>query len=259
MFDVVIGNPPYQSENSSILYDKYILGVKKLKPDTFSFVVPPNWITGNASSFKEIRKFLLSKNRLRVLCDYVNSSDVFPIKLDCGVCYFLYDKHYSGKCRVTTNLLGNSTVSNRTLDAKSPIRFAKAASILSKVTCAKEFASFSSLVKSSPFQIDKSKIGPVDTKDTVTLYKSYKRVANIPLDAVVGGKQYVNSWKVFLSKVYGDLDFPRRILPNPIVGGPGSVCSQSYLFIGPLASEAEATGYRPLHENTIFSVFDLNA
>lgn len=222
MFDVVIGNPPYQSENSSILYDKYILEIKKLKPDIFSFVVPSNWITGNASSFKEIRKFLLSKNRLRVLCDYVNSSDVFPIKLDCGVCYFLYDKHYSGKCRVTTNLLGDSSTSNRTLDAKSPIRFAKAASILAKVTGAKEFASFSFLVKSSPFQIDKSRIGQagVGTKDTVTLYKSYKRITSVPLDAVVSGKQYVNSWKVFLSKVYGDLDFPRRILPNPMVGGP---------------------------------------
>ena len=48
------------------------------------------------------------------------------------------------------------------------------------------------------------------------------------------GKGAVDSWKVYISGAYGaGSSFPHQILNVPFVGEPGSVCSETYLVIGP--------------------------
>jgi len=58
----------------------------------------------------------------------------------------------------------------------------------------------------------------------------------------------IDSWKVFIGKAYGDRGGggasrdapPKAVLGRPFLGAPGSVCTETYLCIGPFESEGEA-------------------
>jgi site-specific DNA-methyltransferase (adenine-specific) len=58
----------------------------------------------------------------------------------------------------------------------------------------------------------------------------------------------IDSWKVFIGKAYGERGGggarrdapPKAVLARPFVGEPGSVCTETYLCIGPFKSENEA-------------------
>jgi hypothetical protein len=66
-------------------------------------------------------------------------------------------------------------------------------------------------------------------------------------DVTDAGK-LIDSWKVFIGKAYGDRGGggasrdapPKAVLGRPFVGEPGSVCTETYLCIGPFKSESEA-------------------
>jgi site-specific DNA-methyltransferase (adenine-specific) len=51
----------------------------------------------------------------------------------------------------------------------------------------------------------------------------------------------IDKWKVYISKAYGAGEsYPHQILGVPFVGEPGSVCTQTYLYLGPFETESEA-------------------
>ena len=53
---------------------------------------------------------MLESKNFRSLVDYLDASEIFPgVTIKGGVCYFLWDKNYEGKCQVTT--INNDTAS----------------------------------------------------------------------------------------------------------------------------------------------------
>jgi site-specific DNA-methyltransferase (adenine-specific) len=62
------------------------------------------------------------------------------------------------------------------------------------------------------------------------------------------GRELIDKWKVFVGGAYGDRGGggasrdapPRAILGKPFLGEPGSVSTETYICIGPFASQTES-------------------
>lgn len=252
-FDVIIGNPPYQLEigiekdNYSIpLYHKFVEQAKKLCPKYLTMIIPSRWFAGGRG-LDDFRKDMLSDNRLKVIVDYPDATECFTngIDLSGGVCYFLWDKDYHGNCRVSSIQNGKekSTMFRPLLENNCDtfIRFNEAVPILHKIQSFKE-KSFSQYVSpQTPFGIISSfsKYQDVPFQGSVELL-CVKGKKYIDKAYVTKNKQWIGSYKIYISKSYGERGaYPYRFLAKPMIGYPESCCTQTYLMLGPFNDEKE--------------------
>ncbi len=264
-FDVIIGNPPYQLDDGGFgtsaapIYQKFVEQAKLLEPRLLTMVIPSRWFAGG-KGLDDFRESMLNDNRVRSIDDYLSASDVFPqVGLKGGVCYFLWDRDNPGDCRVTTRFKDwdPSTATRPLLEEGADvfIRFNEGLSILKKVVAAEggpagsillpDGHGFDSLVSSrKPFGLATTFQGKASRgKDDVLVYQN-GGTGFMARSAVTSGSDLVDHWKVYIGRAApgtGNKDtYPHRILSTPFIGGPGSISTETYLCIGPLASEAEA-------------------
>ncbi len=251
-FDVIVGNPPYQLEvgvikdNYSIpLYHKFVEQAKKLNPRYLVMITPSRWFAGGRGLDK-YRKDMLNDDRIRVIYDYPEAIDCFPgTQIKGGVSYFLWDKNNKGDCKVTTNLNGkeSKTITRPLLENgnDSFIRFNESIDILHKVR-KKDEKSIGDLVSpQTPFGF-------------VTSFKGNKRKKNkndlklyvsggfnfIEREKVLKNREMIDSYKIFIPKAGSGSDkFPHTILGKPIIADKGTICNQTYLYIGAFKNEIE--------------------
>jgi site-specific DNA-methyltransferase (adenine-specific) len=68
-------------------------------------------------------------------------------------------------------------------------------------------------------------------------------IAYISRAEITVGAELIDNWKVFIPYAGSGSDaFPHPIIGKPFTGAPGSICSETYICIGPLKSEKEANG-----------------
>ena len=66
-------------------------------------IIPARWYAGG-KGLDAFRATMLSDERIRILHDFENASDCFTgVEIKGGVCYFLWDREYSGECKVITH------------------------------------------------------------------------------------------------------------------------------------------------------------
>jgi len=247
-FDVIIGNPPYQlsdageSTGSSPIYQKFVAQAKKLNPRFLSMIIPSRWFAGG-KGLDVFRTEMLGDRRISHLVDYPISSDVFPgVKVNGGVCFFLWERDYSGPCRVTTNMNDIIDTMTRNLDQFDTfVRFNRAISILDKVMARKYPTLSHQVSRQKPFGL-RTFVKP-QKRGGITLYAN-KAVGKIDRTAIVTGTQMLDKWKVLISMAYGEggeaRDYPRMIMGTPIVAPPSSACTETYIVVGVYKSEKEA-------------------
>lgn len=251
-FDVIIGNPPYQlnvgveKEDYAIpIYHKFIEQAKLLNPRFLSMIIPARWYAGGRG-LDEFRRRMLNDNRIKIIHDFPDSSDCFDgVNIRGGVCYFLWEKDYNGNCNVTTHMGDDSygPISRPLLELGNDtfIRYNQSIPILNKAVVGSN--SFSSLVSSqTPFGLVTSYKGEKEKQSSsdLVLYKSGHesehrgQKAYVPYARILRGLNYINAHKVYLGEASSSVgSFPHSILTKPFYGEPGSVCTQSYLVIGP--------------------------
>jgi site-specific DNA-methyltransferase (adenine-specific) len=258
-FDVIIGNPPYQmtggggGTNDSPIYDLFVRQAMRLEPRFLSMVIPSRWMAGGRG-LGEFRSEFLSDQRVRMLTDYENAKDVFPtVGIGGGICYFLWDREYTGQCECTYHrngmAIGPYPRSLNEFDVF--VRDNRSVNILHKVLAAKE-RSFEELVSGdTPFGLatnfsDYAR-GIAPKEGQVRLYANIgtTRVrGSMALKLINKNTHLIDVWKLFLPVAGSGRERERSgvdiVLGPPIIGEPGSVCTQTYLVAGPLTSEIEA-------------------
>jgi site-specific DNA-methyltransferase (adenine-specific) len=257
-FDVVVGNPPYQMDSGGHgsqalpIYQMFVDAAIALNPRYISFIVPSRWMAGGFG-LSDFRGAMLSDKRLRKLVDFPDSGDVFPgVQIKGGVCYFLWDRDNPGTCSCSL-IRGGAVVESkdRQLDEYDVfVRDAKALEILRKVR-ARTSATVVDLVSGvQPFGIPSNFTKFRDVKkndDDLELFmmQANKRVTKwIAADDVPRASHLIGSWKVLVPEAYGAGEAtPHQILGQPVIAGEGSVCSHSYICIGPFFSRQEAQSF----------------
>lgn len=260
VFDAIVGNPPYQAflggASPLPIYHHFVEQAINMKPKYVSMITPARWFN-TGTGLDNFRANMLNDDRLRQLHDYINANECFPnVEIKGGIQYFLWDKGFHGKCTIEThNEDGSVDVSIRNMlepGMDSFIRDSKMISILEKVRSFNE-KSFSELLSSrDPFGYDIRLPGSMKVaahkfslkKDAINdvefYYNGWRKegVGYVALSSVNDNKQWVDKHKVLISKAWGTGNETKDWL-HPFIVKPHSVCTETYIVVGPFDSEAE--------------------
>ena len=250
-FDVIIGNPPYQlstggSKAQAIpLYDKFVKQAKKLSPRYLTMIIPSRWFSGGFG-LDGFRKNMISDDRIRVLHDFVNSTDCFGtgVEIKGGVCYFLWDRDHKGECKVITHKDGKTSESIRYLreDGMAAfIRWNEGISVYHKVKMRHE-PSFMEMVSSQkPYGLGTAFHGKKTSNGHDVKIFENGGIGYVDRKDIAKDTGAIDKYKVYISAGYnGGDNYPHQILGKPIVAPPNSCCSETYVEIGPLDNLEEA-------------------
>lgn len=253
-FDVIIGNPPYQmtggggGSNDSSIYHLFVEQAMRLEPRYLSMVIPSRWMAGGRG-MDEFRKTMLTDRRISHLIDYTRMSTAFPgVDFEGGVGYFLWSLEYQGDAQYTL-FQGDERHPTITRDLGAHdifIRDHRALGILERVQALREPTMDSMISADTPFGLATNftdfKVKPF--RGSVALYRTDRGrrvVTHTARSGIKKNAHLIDSWKVLLPEAYGERGaIPALVLGPSIVTPPNSVCTQTYLVAGPLASEKEA-------------------
>lgn len=257
-FDVIVGNPPYQLGQSGgeavggfamPIYQKFVQAAKGLDPHFVIMVTPSRWFAGGRG-LDEYRSEMLADRRMRKLVDFPDASDAFPgTQIKGGVSYFLWDNAWNGPCEVTTVQGGEANAPMaRNLDAYDVlVRRNEAVPILQKVLAGNKKDGYGTLAaKVSPIQPFSIRTNFRGAPSPAGLKKPVRLIGNggdtfIERKDVPRNEAWVDEHKVLLGRAYGAGEsFPHQIYNHPIMAGPGTACSETYLVIGRFRTEKEA-------------------
>ena len=250
-FDVIVGNPPYQmsdgGNNASAIpvYQKFVEQAIKLQPSYLTMIIPSRWFSGGRGLDK-FRQTMLNDTRIRELHDFVNAEDCFPgVDISGGVCFFLWDKHYNGPCKMFNHLRNESTYAMRELN-EFPIliRSNEATKIVKKIVGFGEEKLDKYVSSQRPFGL-RTFARPDDNGELILRWNGGK--GPIQREKVVVGREIIDKWKVIVSRVFyehaGKIDKngQARILSILEILQPKEVCSETYIVINSYDTEEEAT------------------
>lgn len=255
-FDVIVGNPPFQlgdgggggGASATPLYNLFVEQALDLNPRHVVMITKSNWFTGG-KGLGRFRSRLLNDRHLVELVDHPALYDCFPgVKIRGGVSYWHWDRAHEGKCRVTTKV-GDRVISGPAMRDLGQydvlVRRNEAVQILEKV---QSFGgvppagpSLSGVVSArKPFGDVKlpSKADRID--DPVLIYAN-QHTFRVERSSIHVNQDWIDKWKVLLVKAHGTSGRDdRTILGQPIVAGPGTACTETYLVVGVFDSEDEA-------------------
>lgn len=264
-FDVIVGNPPYQlndggyGTSAAPIYQLFVAQAKALEPRYLSMVIPARWFAGG-KGLDEFRGAMLADDRLRTIADYLSAADVFPgVGLKGGVCFFLWSRDHPGLCEVSTHFKDwPVSTANRSLLEKGAdvfIRFNEGLSILKKIVSTETGQSESLLIPENnrfdrlvssrkPFALETTFKGSTSKRAGDVLIYQNGGTGYVSRKAVPAGAELIDKWKIYVGRAApgtGNRDtYPHRILSTPFIGEPNSICSETYLCIGPFDTKIEA-------------------
>ena len=246
-FDVIIGNPPYQLDTGGAgrqakpIYNLFVEQAKRLNPKYLAMIIPSRWFAGGMG-LDDFRNSMMTDNRISHLVDYTNAKDCFPENsISGGVCYFIWNNNYHGKCHLVNIRNGMRTIAERPLN-EFPVlvRYNEAVDILHKVRSLKEPLLQSIVSSLTPYGLPTNYRGHEENCDgDLTLYSS-EGVSYMDKKDITKGFDSVDKYKVMVSKMGAEhagepgKDGMFRVLTTTMrVLLPNEVCTHSYFVIGP--------------------------
>ena len=207
-------------------------------------ITPSRWFAGGWG-LDSFRTDMITCNHISEIHDYPISSDCFAgVQIKGGVSYFLYDTNYQGQCDFYThNSNGIQSESTRYLKEKNCdvlIRDNKLISIYHKIQAHPNFSSFSRYVTGrSPFGFNTNHHGSLEKKNNDDI-RYYERTGYtyMPRSSIARGQEAIDKYKIYISKAYGAGEgYPHQIINKPVFGDKGTICSGTFLMVGPFANK----------------------
>lgn len=253
-FDVIIGNPPYQmsdggqAASARPIYQYFVEQAMKLTPAYLLMIIPARWYAGG-KGLDQFRTKMLGDKHIKRLVDYRNSADCFPgVNVAGGVCYFLWDSNYNGKCEITSIASNNeSTTDIRSLDEFDVlVRNNTAIHIIRKMLSGGDKSLTQKVASYSYFAVRSYENGTEDKRknDDVILHSSHG-IGFYPRDKVEDKKGIIEKFKVIITYAMSGGNKPSstgdyQIISTLKVLKPNEVCTETYLVLSTFDNIQEA-------------------
>lgn len=245
-FDAVVGNPPYQINDgggskgisASPIYQFFVYLAKALNPQYSSLIIPARWYAGG-KGLDEFRASMLTDNRISQLIDFPKSRDCFDnVDIAGGICIFLWNASYSGKCSVTSSVGNIKVTAERDLSEFSIfIRDNIGVCIVNKVMSLSQAFYSSRIFPNKPFGLRTYARGVSEPFDGSIVLHSSEGCGYISKEEITKNEKYIPYFKVYI----GLLDPDRAGVNNSMSGrnvitkvkviGPQEVVTETYLVL----------------------------
>ena len=278
-FDVIIGNPPYQlsdgsggsTDSAMPIYNKFVEQAKKLAPRYLLMIIPSKWMVGGRG-LQSFRETMMDDLRLKYIYDFEDASVCFQgLHLDGGVCYFLWERDYNGKTNYTYTAKSGA-VNNSTHYLRNPffnyvIRDNRILSILEKCCKGEKFSNIVSNVRpfgirgyifNEPERYPESNLQFEPYAGSIKIYGvkgikggAKRMVGYISPKIITSNESAISLYKLFFTTSYSTGAINP---PEVIIGEPNSVCSETFLQIGPFQTQAEQMNCKSYIDTNLFKV-----
>lgn len=252
-FDVIIGNPPYQlgdggnAASAIPLYHLFVEQAKKLNPRYLCMIIPARWYTGGRG-LDDFRTTMLSDSHISHLVDYADSSECFPgVNIAGGVCYFLWEKDYSGQCEICNITRGESFSITRNL-SEFPVfvRSNLAIDIIRKIRSIDSVSLSNEVYPSNPFGFRTYVKGEKRPFNGSVRLITSDGVGYVEKASIGKSLDAIDTYNVILTRAMSGGNKPGsdgkyQVVPSTIrVMKPHEICAETYICIGHYESEVKA-------------------
>ena len=262
--NVIVGNPPYQINDGSgasddaanPIYQVFVKIAKQICPNYFSLIMPSKWMIGGKAVLKPFRKEMMEDKHLASVFDYEDSGFCFNGQhIDGGIMYFLWDKKHSGELTYFYHPTSGNQFSTKRLltdgDSDIVIRDSRRQTIIAKVmqngVLFKEIVSLTQPfgirkdLFNSPERYPQSNLKDAPFDGCVTIYGvkgikggAKRTIGYISPNIITKNNQAIEKYKLFFTTSYStNATNP----PEAIVGDRGTVCTETFLLIGPFTNK----------------------
>ena len=251
-FDVIIGNPPYQlsdggnAASAKPIYHLFVEQAMKLAPRFLCMIIPSRWFAGG-KGLDEFREKMLNDGRISYMRAYEDAKDCFPSNIiGGGICYFLWEKEYSGKCNYTHVVNGQESNQIRNIN-EFPIfiRYNAAINIIHKVNNGRHF--LSSIVSSrNPYSLATSERGYDNKKEGCCVLYTSKGIKYYPKRNVLQGLDTIDCYKIMVGRAISghagesDSEGQVKVLSTLEIIAPNEICTDTYIIIGRFKEKVKA-------------------
>ena len=225
-FDVIVGNPPYNSGEVTI-YHRFVEKAIKLNPDYLTMIIPSRWFA-TGKGLDSFRNKIRHETKISKIVDYPSSKDVFQtVDIAGGVCYFVWEKDYSGRCLFSTEYNKEKIEYVITLfEYPYIIRYPIQRSVVKKVL-AKSSRFVSDMVANKTFDLS-TDFMPTGNGN-VWLYAN-KTQGHIDISELACIHESFKRYKVIISKAYDNFrgETQNLVCNRTIVAHPNSAFTNTY-------------------------------
>jgi len=246
-FDVIIGNPPYQLNDgggsngisAKPIYHLFIEQAKKLNPRFLTMIIPARWYAGG-KGLNNFRKEILNDNRIKNLVDYPKSRECFPgVDIAGGVCYFLWDREYSGDCKIVSKVNDLTTEGFRRLNEFDIlIRDNIGIEILHKVNNQNETKLSKKVLTRNSFGFTTSIRGQKKPFDNCVKIISSGGEGYVPITDVIRNQELIDYFKISIGTLNPDRggvnnakDGKMNVTTKVKIIRPNEVVTETYIII----------------------------